>query len=146
MSYESKVYDVRDSYCVPTTLPVFAPISFPVTLRAMPKSDIFGFISMSNKTLLALSSGMGAPLHFKPFHGPTRYNTFVPLLVRICGYPVGSMLRVNSPGAGSLSLFHAERSASIPGSVTFKMTEDVLEESGDAEIKRIAFLSLSKSL
>uniref|UniRef100_A0A3Q7G8F2 Uncharacterized protein n=1 Tax=Solanum lycopersicum TaxID=4081 RepID=A0A3Q7G8F2_SOLLC len=55
MSYESTLYDIRDPYCVPTTLRVFAPISFPATLLAMPKSDILGFKSVSSKTLLALS-------------------------------------------------------------------------------------------
>ncbi|KAG5620012.1 hypothetical protein H5410_005230 [Solanum commersonii] len=41
-----------DLYYVPTTLVVMAPVSFPPKLLAMPKSDIFGFISMSSKTLL----------------------------------------------------------------------------------------------
>ncbi|KAG5620503.1 hypothetical protein H5410_005721 [Solanum commersonii] len=43
-------------YNVPTTLFVMAPVSFPPKLLAMPKSDIFGFISVSSKTLLGLRS------------------------------------------------------------------------------------------
>ncbi|KAG5620506.1 hypothetical protein H5410_005724 [Solanum commersonii] len=42
----------KDYYYVPTTLFVMAPVSFPPKLLAMPKSDIFGFISVSSKTLL----------------------------------------------------------------------------------------------
>ena len=44
------------TYYVPTTLLVFALDSFCPNILAMPKSDIFGFISSSSKMLLAFKS------------------------------------------------------------------------------------------
>ena len=46
----------RYTYNVPTTLVVFAPVSSPPKLLAIPKSEIFGLISLSNKTFSALRS------------------------------------------------------------------------------------------
>uniref|UniRef100_A0A3Q7H186 Uncharacterized protein n=1 Tax=Solanum lycopersicum TaxID=4081 RepID=A0A3Q7H186_SOLLC len=84
---------------------------------------------------------MGAPLHRKPFHGPIRFNTSVPLLLRTCGYPVGSILRVNSPGAGSLSLFHAERLPESKSTATGFWTD--LELTMAAVHKNWKFVSIS---
>ena len=47
---------LEDAYYVPTTLFVFASVSFPPKTRAKPKSDIFGFISQSSKILLPFRS------------------------------------------------------------------------------------------
>lgn len=44
------------TYYVPTTLLVLASIWLPPKILAVPKSDIFGFISSSNSTLLAFKS------------------------------------------------------------------------------------------
>ena len=44
------------TYYVPTIRPVFASCSSFLKILAIPKSDIFGFISLSNKMLLALRS------------------------------------------------------------------------------------------
>lgn len=46
----------NDTYYVPTTLFVFASFWFPPNILAMPKSEIFGFISSSNRMLLAFRS------------------------------------------------------------------------------------------
>ena len=54
--FVKKKIEVRKSYYVPTTLCVFAVVSFPPKILAMPKSDIFGFMSISSKTLAALRS------------------------------------------------------------------------------------------
>lgn len=49
--------DMKETtYYVPTTLSVLASSWFPPKILAVPKSDIFGFISLSNKTLLAFIS------------------------------------------------------------------------------------------
>lgn len=46
----------QHAYYVPTTLFVLVSLPFPPKILAKPKSDIFGFISESNKILLALRS------------------------------------------------------------------------------------------
>lgn len=46
----------REIYYVPTTLLVFASIWSSPNILAIPKSDIFGFIDASSKTLLAFKS------------------------------------------------------------------------------------------
>ena len=45
-----------DTYYVPTTLVVSSWIWSPLNIRAIPKSEILGFSSVSNKTLLVLRS------------------------------------------------------------------------------------------
>jgi hypothetical protein len=45
-----------DTYYVPTTLLVMASVWFSPKLLARPKSEILGFISLSNKILLAFRS------------------------------------------------------------------------------------------
>lgn len=47
---------LMDPYYVPTTLFVLTSFSLPPKILAMPKSDIFGFMSISNKMLPALRS------------------------------------------------------------------------------------------
>ena len=46
----------ENAYYVPTTLLVLASIRLPPKILAVPKSDIFGFISSSSNTLLAFIS------------------------------------------------------------------------------------------
>jgi hypothetical protein len=53
-SYMGKL--VRRSYYVPTILFVFWSVSFMPNILASPKSEIFGFISLSKRMLLALRS------------------------------------------------------------------------------------------
>lgn len=50
------MHQIQESYYVPTTLLVLAPVSFPPKLLANPKSEILGFISESNNILLAFRS------------------------------------------------------------------------------------------
>ena len=47
---------LSDTYYVPTTLVVMSWIWSPLIIRAMPKSEILGFISPSRRTLLVLRS------------------------------------------------------------------------------------------
>ncbi|GER53364.1 tyrosine-protein kinase Fyn [Striga asiatica] len=49
-------HGLTTAYYVPTTRLVLASVSFPPNILAMPKSDIFGFRSLSSNTLLALRS------------------------------------------------------------------------------------------
>lgn len=51
-----RICEDKFSYYVPMTLLVLAPVSFPLKLLAMPKSDILGSISVSSKILLAFKS------------------------------------------------------------------------------------------
>lgn len=48
--------DKKITYKVPTTLFVFPSDWSPPNVLAIPKSDIFGFISLSRRTLLAFRS------------------------------------------------------------------------------------------
>ena len=54
--YTNACMCLSDTYYVPTTLVVMSWIWSPLIIRAMPKSEILGFISPSRRTLLVLRS------------------------------------------------------------------------------------------